>query len=365
MDCSKVVEKLSFYIDGEIDEHTLEVVEAHLERCPACRQEHAALAALAQAASSVEAVEPPAGLRERIVQAVANSGREARQCARTSELLSAWVDGELSDKQGALVSAHLGECEDCAAEAESLRVLASVAESIEPIEPPASLRARIAAAIVSEPSHRGILAWLREAVTIGSFRWAGGAAAAGLTALVAISMFGGQQGPVYKAAARDTSRPAPAVAVAPDPERQSAAVAAPTRGSQPTGVRSTSVSRRLPRQPRGMTPTMAVAPPAIRMPIPPPAAKHAVPRPVDIEPATRVEAVVAEVTPEPEEVAVAPEPRPAPAPEPTRSDRLAVVRVATTAFTEDAKEWVKEIKTEAVMRKGESRGGIQLVTSRF
>jgi anti-sigma factor (TIGR02949 family) len=365
MDCSNVVETLSFYIDGEIDEHTLEVVESHIERCPACRREYAALSALTQAASSVEAVEPPAGLRERIAQAVMNSKRDARRCARTGELLSAWIDGELGDKQRALVSAHLAECEDCAAGAESLRVLTSIAGSIEQVEPPASLRARIAAAVASEPFQRGILARLREALAVGSLRWAGAAAAAGLTAVIAISTFSGPEETAHKAKDPDVSAPAQTAAVVSKPKHQPAVVAAPDRDPRQAASRSTSAPVRLGGKPRKTVSGIDTASSAAKAAVPLPTFKHSVPRPVETEPETQVEAVVADSKPEPEEITVVSEPRSEPEPEPAKPDRPVVTRVATTAFTEDAKEWLKEIKTEAVMRKGESRGGIQLVTSRF
>ena len=56
MNCFNVVEKLSFYIDGVLDEHTLEQIEAHLAECEYCRNELASLKMLVQASSEIDQV---------------------------------------------------------------------------------------------------------------------------------------------------------------------------------------------------------------------------------------------------------------------------------------------------------------------
>ena len=46
MECSKVKELLSEYLDGMLDEEAGARVQAHLSECADCRDEHASLKAL-------------------------------------------------------------------------------------------------------------------------------------------------------------------------------------------------------------------------------------------------------------------------------------------------------------------------------
>jgi anti-sigma factor RsiW len=72
-------------------------------------------------------------------------------CGETRRLLDAWVDNEL-DLRGALeVEAHLGRCEDCAAQERSLRELQDFARANLTRHPmPAGLEARLHAAVRGE-----------------------------------------------------------------------------------------------------------------------------------------------------------------------------------------------------------------------
>lgn len=71
MGCDRIAEKLGFYIDGSLDEHNLEEVEAHLKDCAECRVELAALRLIISTAREIEEIEPPADLRMRIASATA------------------------------------------------------------------------------------------------------------------------------------------------------------------------------------------------------------------------------------------------------------------------------------------------------
>lgn len=88
MECECIREKLGFYLDGTLDEHTLEVVEAHLAQCKECRQELAAMKMLIDTAGQEEMLEPPVELRKKILQAIANEERETQPLAKVSNRLS-------------------------------------------------------------------------------------------------------------------------------------------------------------------------------------------------------------------------------------------------------------------------------------
>ena len=69
MECQAVQERLSAWLDGELAEAVGAAVEAHLERCEACRREWLKLAALDAALSNLTAP-VPTGLAEKVVAKV-------------------------------------------------------------------------------------------------------------------------------------------------------------------------------------------------------------------------------------------------------------------------------------------------------
>ena len=71
MECGQVQEKLSCYLDGVLDEATLEAIEAHLEVCEACRAELTALETVVGLTSDLSDVAPPAYLSFAIKDAIA------------------------------------------------------------------------------------------------------------------------------------------------------------------------------------------------------------------------------------------------------------------------------------------------------
>lgn len=154
MDCSKTAARLNAYIDGALDEHTLEAVEAHLESCAHCRHELAALRAVVAAAAQVRSVRPPSDLGTRIRESVRRASAQDRRCARVAGLLSAYVDEELSARQAELVEAHVSFCEKCAKEIAAIRTLREAAGRAVLAEPPTELRARIAEAVAQESARR-------------------------------------------------------------------------------------------------------------------------------------------------------------------------------------------------------------------
>lgn len=76
MDCKAVEEKLSAYLDGQLKAEELQLIAAHLEACPACRAELSSLEETVGLIRSLEPVNPPPELKERImgrVQAVTSA----------------------------------------------------------------------------------------------------------------------------------------------------------------------------------------------------------------------------------------------------------------------------------------------------
>jgi hypothetical protein len=84
MECEGIREKLGFYLDGTLDERTLEQVETHLGRCDECRRELATIRLLIDMAGQIEMDEPPAGLREKVLCAAADEDMSVRPPANAS-----------------------------------------------------------------------------------------------------------------------------------------------------------------------------------------------------------------------------------------------------------------------------------------
>ncbi|MCX8053224.1 MAG: zf-HC2 domain-containing protein [Armatimonadetes bacterium] len=186
MDCSKAVEKLSAYIDGALDERTLELLEAHFAECPGCRNELAVLRTVVAATRHIELVQPPDNLKRRIQNSIRRAGALNRQCVHIAHLLSAYVDGELPPKQAEKVEAHAKLCERCANEINDIKTLVNASSQVVQVEPPQYLRSRIASAILREPIRQSLVTWIGAVVRTQAARlaYAGAAAALGIIALL-------------------------------------------------------------------------------------------------------------------------------------------------------------------------------------
>lgn len=370
MDCSRVIGKLSSYVDGVLEEHDLGIVEAHLAQCDGCRRELATLTALIQAAGRIDQAAPPPGLKRRILRSASELQQKEQACARVSSLLSSYIDGEVTPKEKRAVAAHLGDCESCKMQFEALETLVGAANSIDPTAPPVNLRARIAAATTEGIARRPFACLLREVASTGALRWAAGAAAAAFVALALISSFSETPRQVRQAAR--PHRPAASVAVTPAP-----AVPAPSRTvvriqpAPPERLSSALIARHTARHTSRRTSKALALLPSVKASPARLAPKHPA-KPVT-SPAEEAkagpEAPPVDTLARTEAAAVAAVPAPAPAakPAPKKPGEPALARVATAGiFAEDAKEFVKRIKSEAAMRKGSGQTVVvQIVGSRF
>lgn len=364
MDCARVIEKLSAYVDGLLDEQTLELIEKHIRSCDACARELESLRTLVQTAREIEQIHPPIELRKRILDAVKQSKQQLRHCKQAAELLSAYVDGETDAKQEAFLTAHVSECKECAAELDSLRTLVKTAASIELVNPPKDLRERILTEIAAQT--RTTTAWK---IRLPSFRLvpilklAGSAVAAGIMLFAITIMMPRSPEPtvrVVKKAALET----PAVVGA-----VSAPAAKPIVSNKKKLTTGTSVAtlrwRTYRRTVESEQPRVAVNPTVF---VPKPAVEHSSPV-EETESSTDTEtiAVANEAASEPTDAAVDTEQAPKSQTEPRKPGEPARGEVTiAAAFAEDAEQCIKRIKEEAALRKGADRScGISIFSARF
>ncbi len=59
MNCEEIKNRLSEYLDGELDERESKLVGDHLENCPGCAEELAGLKEYFKSIDSLEKAEPP------------------------------------------------------------------------------------------------------------------------------------------------------------------------------------------------------------------------------------------------------------------------------------------------------------------
>jgi hypothetical protein len=68
MDCAGIQELLSEYIDGTLDEKTVQMVEKHISFCEDCKETLASLSAIVEELNTLEQVKPPEDFLEKIHQ---------------------------------------------------------------------------------------------------------------------------------------------------------------------------------------------------------------------------------------------------------------------------------------------------------
>lgn len=226
VDWHRRAEEIQAYVDGELEGSALQECEAHLQRCSSCARLAAKLLELSQALSAIAPCRPPEGLRERVLEAVAQAQTlPPLTCAEAAELASAYLDDELTDQQRDLLEAHLFTCPECYARhrrtlsvVESLRMLPRAAA-------PAELQERILAA-VERAAHGGARFTWRHASRV--------AVALAAAAVLALAL----QLP-YRPQPRvgDATTPQVAALPAPTPEALGAApVPALSAGQPPAGT---------------------------------------------------------------------------------------------------------------------------------
>lgn len=181
MECGQVREKLSCYLDGVVDEATLEAIEAHLELCEECRAELVALESVVDLASGLSDVAPPAYLGSAIRNAIAKEREAAGECGKYAVMLSEYIDGMLDAEDERELEAHIAACGDCAEELEMLRATVASMAMVAEVDPPASLRGRIAAATTG--TKRTIIQRLGDVFQAPRVGWAAAAAAAAVAGI--------------------------------------------------------------------------------------------------------------------------------------------------------------------------------------
>lgn len=370
MRCCKVRERLSPYIDGELDERSAAEIASHVAECAECARELTAMQSLAVAAREIAFVEPSADIARRIREAVAAEQRSGIGCSATLELASAYIDGELSPADSSRVESHTAVCGRCETELRAMAAIAQAASEIEPVEPPVDLRARIAAGVDAARSRSPLDRIAAALRSPGAVRWAAGAAASAVIVVAVIIATPWTPQPVQTVTVeREAPSLPPSVLppTAPGPDATAAASVQPEQVQKPRAVR---LARRNPGTGARPEPAAAAAVPDSR-PVPPgPPTPSAFDEPeLTAERPELLENLDApDTVPEPErsQVAVAPAPTIESDGGSASQPTLMKVASAPTVENDDYEEWFARVKDQASMRGAARRNvSVSIFSARF
>ena len=90
MRCSEVCELLSSYMDGMLPAEEMKAVDEHLSLCPDCREELRQLEETVAILRNLGEVEPPADLRDSILNKIQASARKGEQVVSIWDRLKRW-----------------------------------------------------------------------------------------------------------------------------------------------------------------------------------------------------------------------------------------------------------------------------------
>jgi len=107
MKCREVRDRLSAFADGELEGDERKAIASHLEHCDSCSHEYGELLRLADLLSSLETVEPPPYLWQRVIQRVAKPERTTLWERVAHKFVYAPVAAAILI--GVFVGNHLGE----------------------------------------------------------------------------------------------------------------------------------------------------------------------------------------------------------------------------------------------------------------
>jgi len=367
MNCSVAREKLSCYIDGMLDEQCLELLEEHLKRCADCRHELATLRSVADLLCEVELVEPPANMRSSIWHAVAMLQQKSLSCQNAADLLSAYMDGELTASENRAVAEQLRSCVFCMDNLTVLDAIKRAAQSVKPIAPPTSLRERIETAIQGRrvPVWGRILSGVNGLAGQAARSIALGAVLLGVLYL-SLSSFNNQQSHPTRIVLEKHVSSEPKAPARSEPGRTTIMVRAPQPAKQVlVAQKSRQYKARRIRKVRA-TENVALAPA-------PPETTPKMKKVPDVkaEPGASMEensVALAQDEPKvkPDDVAT-PEPTALAEDRPKTTDKETVLKVAVAGVADDDRiqELLNQAKAEAAMRRVSRSGGVSFVSIKF
>lgn len=288
-------------------------------------------------------------------------------CCGIQDQLSAYVDGELSKSDLIDVELHLSSCAECRAELAALKMLVRATVKLEEVDPPSSLRSRIAAATTQRRKVDRWAAVVQRVVSVRRIAWAGAIAGAAAAAVLFIGLGNvGVDEPIKQSAAKS-----PLVSSVSAPAATKQAVVEPLAAEPSPVVAVETAPRRVQRsitvKTAKKTTIVALAP----KPTIPAVIKKT--EPVDVEthsPQPQPDNIVMDDTTHAQEVVAitvnGSKPEAASTAKTDTQNEHSRIASSPAVSNDNAEQWIEEMKTEAAMhRKGRHSNVVSVINARF
>ncbi|NLN78398.1 MAG: hypothetical protein GX141_05740 [Armatimonadetes bacterium] len=287
-------------------------------------------------------------------------------CCGIQDQLSAYVDGELSKSDLIDVELHLSSCAECRAELAALEMLVRATVKLEEVDPPSSLRSRIAAATTQRRKVDRWAAVVQRVISVRRIAWAGAIAGAAAAAVLFIGLGNvGIDEPIKQSAAKSPlsgpiSTPVTKqVAVEPlavEPSPVVAMETAPRRVQRSVTVKATKKTTIVALAPKPTIPAVIkkTEPVVVETHSPQPQPDNIV-----MDDTTHAQEVVAITVNGPKLEAENTN---------TKSKQNEQSRIASSpaVSNDNAEQWIEEMKIEAAMhRKGRHSNVVSVINARF
>jgi len=141
-------EKLQEYLDGELAGEQYNIIAGHIRSCPQCQRLYQELKAISD--SLVQQPRPVASepLKQQILQAVSQAQPvPAISCEVAQQLISPYLDEELSPLEQQRVAAHIFTCADCYQMLSQTQQIVAAMRVAAPVTVPAGLDERVHSAV--------------------------------------------------------------------------------------------------------------------------------------------------------------------------------------------------------------------------
>ncbi len=141
-------EKLQEYLDGELAGEQYNIIAGHIRSCPRCQRLYQELKAISDSLAQQPRPGASVQLKQKILQAVSQAESvPALSCKVAQQLISPYLDEELSPLEQQRVAAHIFTCPDCYQMLSQTQQIVAAMRVVAPVTVPAGLDERVHSAV--------------------------------------------------------------------------------------------------------------------------------------------------------------------------------------------------------------------------
>jgi len=141
-------ERIQEYLDGELAGEQAGIIARHLSSCPQCQRLYQELKAISDSLAQQPRPGAPAQLKQKVLQAVSQAESvPAISCKVAQQLISPYLDAELTPLEQQRVAAHIYTCPDCYQMLSQTQQIVAAMSVAAPVTVPAGLDERVHSAV--------------------------------------------------------------------------------------------------------------------------------------------------------------------------------------------------------------------------